>query len=218
MTDVPTLADRLVSLRDMDPEWLRLYDDIVRGLREHGVGANAPVVGDSFPDFALPDLGGTTRRLGDLLADGPIVISINRGGWCPFCQAEIAAWADCNHLLSELGARLIVISAEVGGRMGWIADLTGDRTGVLCDVDQGLALALGLAFHCPDELRDALLGVGIDFAEIYDNEGWFLPIPATFALDADGRVRFAFTEADFRFRAEPREVIAALAGTAPAAQ
>lgn len=212
MTNAPTLAERLRALRGDDPEWTRLYDEVVRNLRAHGVGSGAPTVGQRFPDFALPDITGTTRRLGDLLAGGPLVISFNRGEWCPYCRAEIAAWADCGDMLSAAGARLVVISGEVGGRMGWIADLIGDRTSVLCDVDQGLALALGLAFRCAAPLREALLREGIDFADIYDNEGWILPIPATYALDAEGRVRFAYTEADFCLRAEPEEVIAALAG------
>jgi len=42
------------------------------------------------------------------------------------------------------------------------------------------------------------------------SDSWFLTVPATFAIDREGIVRFAFVEPDFRLRADPEEVIAAL--------
>lgn len=217
MTSTSLLEDRLRLVRaDEEPDWIELYDSLVAKLRRDDIGASAPPPGGLFPDFVLPDLNGVTRRLGDILARGPVVLSFNRGTWCPYCTAEITAWAECRDRLDAAGADLLVISAEVNGGAQWIADLTGRPDRVLCDVDQGLALALGLAFHCTDPLRRALLAEGIDFAQIYGNAGWNLPVPATFALDRGGRVRFAHVEADFRRRAEPRDVLAALNDIAPA--
>lgn len=209
MENISILADRLQAISRAS-SWTLLYDDVVRHLKAHGVGSEAPVVGQTFPAFKLPNIDGVTSQLDELLNGGPLIINFNRGAWCPYCRAEMAAWVESRNLVSAAGARLIVISGEAGGRMSWITEMTGDRAGALCDLDQGLALALGLAFRCPDPLREALLNKGIDFSQIYDNDGWFLPVPATYALDAGGIVRFAYTEADFRMRAEPEEVIAAL--------
>jgi peroxiredoxin len=37
-----------------------------------------------------------------------------------------------------------------------------------------------------------------------------LPIPATYVIDRDRRVRLAFVEPDFTIRQEPREILAAV--------
>ncbi|MBV8387588.1 MAG: redoxin domain-containing protein, partial [Acidimicrobiia bacterium] len=44
--------------------------------------------GDKAPDFALPDETGETRKLGDLLADGPIVLFFYPAAMTPGCTKE----------------------------------------------------------------------------------------------------------------------------------
>lgn len=38
-------------------------------------------VGEIAPDFYLPDSSGTSRRLSDLVANGPTVVIFYRGHW-----------------------------------------------------------------------------------------------------------------------------------------
>lgn len=77
---------------------------------------------------------------------------------------------------------------------------------MLCDVDHGAALTTGLAFHVGDEMKDRYRAFGLDLGAIYGSGGWFLPVPATYVIDAGGIVRYAHADADFRVRADPRDV------------
>jgi len=79
---------------------------------------------------------------------------------------------------------------------------------MLCDVDHGAALATGLAFHVEDEMKERYRAFGLDLGAIYGSDGWFLPVPATYVIDGRGTVRFAHADADFRVRADPRDVAA----------
>jgi peroxiredoxin Q/BCP len=40
-----------------------------------------PDIGQTAPDFTLPDSTGTPRRLSELAADGPLVLILYRGCW-----------------------------------------------------------------------------------------------------------------------------------------
>ena len=80
----------------------------------------------------------------------------------------------------------------------------------LSDVDLGLCLALGLVISISDELAADYRAGGDDLADLMGGSGRLLPIPATFLLDAAGVVRFAFVDPDFRNRAEPADVLAAM--------
>jgi peroxiredoxin len=51
---------------------------------------------------------------------------------------------------------------------------------------------------------------GLDLASINNGNGSMLPIPATFVLNADGKVIWRFVDVDYRTRAEPADIIAAL--------
>lgn len=210
------LGPQLEQIRRSMPELGPFFDEIVIGLRTAGVGAAAPVVGDVFPDFSLPDAEGGYRRLGDLLEAGPVVINFSRGRWCPYCVHEISAWADMLPQLAGAGARFIEITGETGGGARAIgavlaASSHAATADILCDVDHGVALSLGLAFFAGEPMLDFYRERGMDFHALYGSLSGFLPVPATFAVGQDGVVRYAFVDVDFRNRAEPAEVIATLA-------
>lgn len=188
------------------------FDAFIAGLRDLDIGAAAPQVGDAFPAFSLPDAAGHYRSLDGLLAEGPLVLSFNRGGWCPYCSHELRAWSEYMPALRAVGANLAVITPEVGGRAALLAHLVGTEAELLCDVDHGMALASGLAFYMGRELQQSYVDWGLDLAEIYGSPSGFLPVPATFVIDTGGIVRFAHADPDFRVRAEPDEVMAVVAG------
>jgi peroxiredoxin len=185
------------------------YDALVAQLAALGAGRRAPRVGQRFPGFALPDANGRFHTLADLLMPGqPLVISFHRGLWCPWCRVESAGWGDAASALAAAGARLVTISAETAGRAAALAGRAGALG--LVDVDLGLCLALGLVITIPAALAEHYRAGGDDLAGLLGGSGRLLPIPATFLIDAQGIVRFAFVDPDFRQRAEPAAVLAAL--------
>ena len=208
---MPKLADLLAQAGNDGSEWTLLYDDVVDALRRVGVGAGAPRVGEAFPAFSLPDAGGHHRSLDALLGDGPLVLSFNRGGWCPYCTHELRAWSDALPALADAGGRLAVVTPEVGGRAALLGRLLDGDAEMLCDVDSGVALQSGLAFYLGAPLIRRYKEFGLDLADVYGTPSGFLPVPATFVLDGEGIVRFSFVDPDFRVRAEPEDVIAAVA-------
>jgi peroxiredoxin len=203
-----SLADALRAT--CDPDWQPHYDILVDRLRRAGVGANAPRVGDTFPDFALPDAQGRYRSLGTLLSGGPLVLSFNRGGWCPFCRHELAAWAAMLPALAARGAAFAAVTGEVGGRAAALATIFVDPMTMLCDVDHGVALDLGLAFHLGAPMLDRYRGYGLDLGLAYGSQAGLMAVPATFLIDRNGVVLYAYADPDFRERADPADVIAAL--------
>jgi hypothetical protein len=54
--------------------------------------ARALKVGDRFPPLSLPDQLGRPIDLATLAAEGPLVVTFYRGGWCPYCNLELRAY------------------------------------------------------------------------------------------------------------------------------
>jgi len=69
-------------------------------------------VGNIAPDFALPDETGTPRSLGDLLADGPLVLWFYPGDFTPICTREACAFRDAAPDLAPGAGRVAGISAQ----------------------------------------------------------------------------------------------------------
>ena len=63
------------------PDLVAQFDEDTNESVRQGIGTAGPQVGDSAPDFELPDQLGHTVRSVDLRAAGPLVISFYRGNW-----------------------------------------------------------------------------------------------------------------------------------------
>lgn len=183
------------------------YESFIARLQALQIGKVVPRVGEAFPNLALPDASGRYRSILQIQDRRPLVISFNRGRWCPFCVHELQCWAAASAALVEAGGTLIVVAGEIGEGASSIQDMIGPSATLLCDVDHGAALACGLAFPVGDDLKRRYLEIGIDLAAIYGSDGGFLPIPATFVVGEDGNIRYAHVDPDFRMRAEPMDVV-----------
>lgn len=188
--------------------WHEPTNALVAQLRARKTGATAPRVNDRFPDFMLPDTQGLHVALADLLGRGPLVLSFLRGRWCPYCEQEMTSWHEAMPRLEAEGGKFIAISAEVGGLAESFRCEIAPGAQMLCDVDHGLAMMLGLAFPVGEDLHRLFVEAGLDLASIFSNSGRILPVTATYVIDADGIVRYAFIDPDFRKRADPAVVIA----------
>ncbi|MFC9926267.1 peroxiredoxin [Streptomyces sp. NPDC127190] len=108
-------------------------------------------VGDKAEDFALPDETGTTRRLSELLADGPVVLFFYPAALTPGCTAEACHFRDLAAEFAAVGARPVGISGdtvdkqqEFAGRHTLGMPLLSDTDGTVRErfgVKRGFSLA-----------------------------------------------------------------------------
>ena len=203
------------KLRELNFPFAEAYDTLVARLIDGGIGSGAPKVGEPMPPFALPSRDGSLVRLDALLADGPVVISFNRGHWCPFCKIELRTIAAYHAEIAAHGGRVVSILPDRQGFLGQLDDDTERKLVILSDIDNGYALSLGLVLWLGDRLKDLMRGRGLHLDSIQGNDGWFVPLPATFVIAPDGRVASRHVDPDFRLRMEIDEILAVLRGLKP---
>ncbi|MGQ0673767.1 MAG: peroxiredoxin-like family protein [Hyphomicrobium sp.] len=204
------LAAYAGKLEELNYPFAEAYRVLVAKLAAGGIGSQAPGVGESMPDFLLPRHDGHLVGLDELLAGGPLVISFNRGHWCPFCKIELKTIASHHREIESHGGRIVSILPD---RQCFLSDLrhtVQDRIVILSDIDNGYALSLGLVMWLGDRLRELMAGRGLQLTEFQGNDGWFVPLPATFVIAGDGTVVSRHVDPDFRTRMEIGEILTAL--------
>ncbi len=211
--DAP-LAIRLQALADdvaaLAPDFAGIVERMIGQLRATEAGRGAPRPGEPMPAFLLPDQDSRLVSLDTLLANGPVVISFHRGGWCPYCRINADALARLSPSVAAGGARIIAITPEVAE---FNAELRSDVKAdfpILTDLDNGYALEVGVAFKVPDEKRRAMIASGWDISLSQANDAWVLPMPATFVVGRDGIVLERYIDPDYRKRATHEAILAAL--------
>ena len=70
-------------------ERLKAYEEGVELVKKSGVVESALKVGDKAPEFELANASGKMVKLSSLLADGPVIVTWYRGGWCPYCNIAL---------------------------------------------------------------------------------------------------------------------------------
>jgi len=188
----------------------------IAGLRD-GLAKSALKTGDGAPAIVLGNARGDTVDVGALLKNGPVIISFYRGGWCPYCNLELRAFQQILPEIKAVGAALVAISPEKPDDTLSTAEKNALSFEVLSDVGQKVGRAFGLVYDFSDELKSAYKEFGIDIPGKNGAEDWALPISATYVVDRDGTIIYAYTDADYRDRAEPADVLEVLKKTAAAA-
>jgi len=188
----------------------------IAGLRD-GLAKSALKTGDRAPAIVLGNARGDTVDVGALLKKGPVIVSFYRGGWCPYCNLELRAFQQILPEIKAVGAALVAISPEKPDDTLSTAEKNALSFEVLSDLGQKVGRAFGLVYDFSDELKSAYKEFGIDIPGKNGAEDWALPISATYVIDRDGTIIYAYTDADYRDRAEPADVLEVLKKTAAAA-
>ena len=205
------LADYQAGFKQRAPaDRVAVMEAATAQLRATGIESAALQVGSELPALTLADANGKPVELKALNANGPLVIVFYRGGWCPYCNLELREWQRLLPQLRERGATLVAISPQTPDNSLSTAEKNDLAFPVLSDSNLAAARAFGIAFTLSSELVDLYAKAGNDLPTLNGNGEWVLPIPATYLIDASGRVALAHVEADYRQRAEPMQVLETL--------
>ena len=207
-----TLSEQLEAYaaagREIFPAYGDAIDRLVARIHENGGGENAPRPGEPMPPFLLPDETGRLVSLKSLLAEGPVAVMFYRGHWCPYCRLNVRAVIQAQDRIRALGAHTVAIMPELQAFTEKFKSDAKAPFPVLTDLDNGYALSLNLAIWLGNEIQKLLSYQ--EMSNFHGNDGWMLPIPATFVVGRDGLVKARFVDPDFRKRMEIDDLIAAL--------
>ena len=216
-----SLANKLSAYREksrsLRPDFAKAYDDLVNRLTALDRGEVGPKAGEPMPPFTLPDETGRMVSLTSMLQSGPVVISINRGHWCPYCKMELRALAAIHDRIRRLGAQIVSIMPDTASFTGDYVSQNDLPFPVLSDVDLGYSLSLGLIFWVGADIRRLYQETGVELEKYHGNQGHFLPMAAKFIVGSDGLVKARQVNIEFRARMEPEAIIAALEALRPPA-
>ena len=179
-----------------------------------GIVNNALKVGDSAPDFALTDAAGNTVRLSELLEKGPVALAFYRGAWCPYCNLELKALQQMLPEFRAAGATLVAISPQTPDESLSTEEKHNLEFPVLSDGNLEAINGFGLLHPVDDRTKEFYDNAGYDLVKYNGAIGWQLPLPATYVIAPDRSIRFAFVNADYKLRAEPSDVLAAVVALA----
>lgn len=191
-------------------ETLDVIDSVTEGVICSGIVDKSLKVGDIIPDFGLPNQRGELIEIKKILKRGAVVISFYRGTWCPFCNLELKALEQALPAMNMLGATLVTISPQISIECSTDREQQELKFEMLADKGNQIARLFGIVFKIPEYARSYYKNIGIHLPRYNGDDSFELPIPATYVVNQDGIINYAYIEADHNQRLDPVEIITIL--------
>ncbi len=168
-------------------------------------------VGDSAPDFVLPDALGRPVALAELRGQGPVVIAFYRGSWCPYCNLEVRLLQQALPQIKAAGATLVAISPQTADNSLSLVEKHSLEYPVLTDEGNQVARRFGLVFTVPADLRGVYDKLNVDIPAHNGDDSFELPVPGTYIVDRDGKIALAYANVDYTRRLAVDDIVTGLA-------
>ncbi len=167
-------------------------------------------VGDIAPEFSAIDQNGNKITLTAALKNGPVVMVFYRGQWCPYCNKQLSKYNDALNKFKEKKATVLAISPETAESVKGTVAKTKTNFPVLSDQALKISKAYDVNYAVSDELSQKLKGYKIDLSVTNGANGANLPVPATYIIGTDGKIKYVFFNSNYSKRASVDELLANL--------
>lgn len=167
------------------------------------------LIGQQAPDIHLWDTEGKPFRLLDKVKQKPTILLFYRGGWCPFCNAQLSQIQEIESELVEMGYQLLAISPDTPDQLVQTSETRNLSYELISDFQLAATRGFGLAFHIEDSYAGKIEEIGGKAAKAEGDTKSALPVPAVFILDKDGVIKFEYINPNYKVRIDPELLLAA---------
>jgi len=166
-------------------------------------------VGDDAPLFEGADQNGKMISLEQQLeASEQVVLIFYRGAWCPYCKKHLSEVQENFQAILDKNSSVIVVTPEKAGSIEKMVSKTGATFSILHDEDYKIMKAYNLDFKIDKETVPRFYNYVLNGTrEANENEDDILPIPATYVIDKNGKIKYLHFDEDYRNRSSIEDVL-----------
>jgi peroxiredoxin len=164
-------------------------------------------VGDIAPDFHGIDQTDDLVNLRESLKKGPVVLIFFRGSWCPYCNKHISKFQDSLEYVLDKGASVIAVSPQIPEYNHKTINKTGASFSVIHDKGYHIMDTYYVSFTMDEKTTKNYRRFGKHVDRANANEDYILPVPATFIIGEDRKIRYIQYDPNYKNRSTVAEVL-----------
>jgi len=157
-------------------------------------------VGDAAPAFSGLSVDGVERTFPAGAYAKPTVVIFYRGGWCPYCNLQLADLRLVEPRLRASGFEVVFLSTDRPELLYSSLKEKDIHYTLLSDHHSAAAEAFRVAYRLDDATLAELREYGIDVEATTGTKRHELPVPSVFVIDKAGVIRFVYSNPDYTVR------------------
>jgi len=161
------------------------------------------LIGEKIPNTKLQDISGKEVETNTLF-DKKTVLIVYRGGWCPYCNAQLADMQEIEKEILSLGYQIVAVSPDAPSFLKETDEKGNLGYTLVSDSNGNFSKAIGIAFTSPEKYGK-MLGKYSDGK----NTNW-LPVPAVYVLNEKQEIEFLYINPDYSKRLQGNLLLSVL--------
>ena len=157
-------------------------------------------VGAPAPDFTVHRADGTPYVFNSRHLVAPHIVIFYRGGWCPYCNAQLADLRLVEPKLRASGFVILFVSTDRPELLYSSLKAADIHYTLLSDGQLLAAKAFHIAYHLDEAAYARQLKFGVDLEATTGSSEHALPVPSVFVIDTSGVIRFEYSNPDYKVR------------------
>jgi len=167
--------------------------------------------GDKAPLFSGVDNNDKKLNIKSLLKDhNALVIFFYRGQWDSYCIKEIKNIQDSLTMITGKGAAVIAITPETDLGIITTISKTNATFPFIHDIQYKIMKAFGVNITVDEATLALMRKYKIDMDVNNGNNDHVLPVPATFIIGKNLKIKQVFFDPNYKHRASVQQIVAAL--------
>jgi len=152
------------------------------------------LIGEKIPNAVLLDPSGNKVNLNKLIKKKPTILVFYRGGWCPYCNQQLASLASAEKDIINLGYQIIAISPDDFSVLKPVIDENEVNYLLFSDANAKLIQDIGIGFKTPGMAKIFITKrTKLDASEV-------LPVPTVMVIDTTGEILFEYMNPNYKKR------------------
>ncbi len=190
----------------------------IRGPRDYGVAGEETLgviadgsgieAGQAAPDAELLSIYGDSTKLSDLWADEHVLLIFYRGGWCPFCNAQIRDLAVQYSEFEDRSVVPVLVSVDEPDTASLLTATYDVPFPVMSDSDLDAHEAYNVVLEISDEQYEGMKARGIDLEEYTGTDDHVYAVASSFLIEQGGQLVWSHVDLNYRNRPSPEQYMA----------
>tara|TARA_B100000809_G_scaffold264093_1_gene318990 strand:- start:2657 stop:3286 length:630 start_codon:yes stop_codon:yes gene_type:complete len=165
-------------------------------------------VGEEAPKIIGYSLNGKLINSTDVLKEKQIVLIFYRGEWCPVCNRYLSNLNDSLQYIIDGNTEVFVVGPETFKSAKKISKKTNAIYTLIPDTSLNILVDYDVMFSVTKKYQGKIKTfLMTDIAKNNNQEEATLPVPATYIIGQDGKIKWRHFNYDYSVRATAKEII-----------
>lgn len=157
-------------------------------------------VGTPAPVFSAHTKDGAVRSFRPSGYRRPTIVMFYRGGWCPYCNAQLSDLRLVEPKLRRHGFEIVFLSTDRPAILYSSLKAENIHYTLLSDSSLDAARAFHIAYRLDEATLAKMQSYGIDLDTTTGKALHELPVPSVFIIDTTGIIRYVYSNPDYTVR------------------